>query len=512
MLHSNKFWNRLIQRDPEVVACWHKSKSYTCRYIKEKSILMASELRKLGFEKDDKVVMALEPGPEFIIALYAGMLLGGKIAIIDPHMGRVHYQAMLKQFEPQWAFMDSRLILLQEHPILRWLYLYFNKEGIYLPSNRKTKKIACGISLPILSHKVRFKTLIKPTREHVVWNEIDPNEECMIVYTSGTTGIPKAVVHTYASLTASLDLLSDLILSMQVKRIATHLPHFILLAIQSGLEAFIWSEKMNASARYKYLIEHNIDCLFGPPSEILALVKYCEHQKLSFPESVRHILLGSAPVYPSFLKRLKSIAPIDLQITCIYGMTENLIVSTISGAEKLAAKPELGDLVGTPVRDLEYQISEAGNLLIRSPQLCTRYFHEDKHMNWHDTGDRAIISDGQIYLTGRSKNMIIHKNTNIYPELYEPSICQIEGVEDAALVGIYDESIEDERVILTIQTVKNDLNPYKIMKELQSGPHSIHRDALPDKILFMNIPRKGRQQKLDRESLKKEIQWKTERS
>jgi len=512
MLYNNEFWKSLVSRSDKDIACFHKGKYYTCKYIRERSLRMAVALSEKGFEKGDRVVLALEPGPEFIIALYACLLLGAKTAIIDPHMGRQHYQAMLKQFSPSWAFMDSRLILLQEHPVMRWIYLQASKEGIYLPTDKRIRKVACGRSLPLFTHDFTSRELMKKSFNFIQMGMSDNDDECLVVYTSGTTGVPKAVVHTYGSLAASLDLLTDMLSGMNVGKIATHLPHFVLLAIQSNMIAYIWQESMSASRRFEFLRKHQIDCLFGPPSEVLPLVDYCMVQDKKLPETLSQILLGSAPVYRSFLYKLMQVSPIQMQVACIYGMTEHLIVSMLTGLEKMMDSGVRGDFVGYPVPGVETRIGLNGNLMIRSPQLYRRYFHQEDLVHWHDTGDRASLVAGKIFLIGRDKNMIIRKNTNIYPEMYEPGICSLPGVRDAAMVGIYDESIEDERVYLAIETEYPDFDLKALWHELRRGANSIHRDALPEQIILTKIPRKGRQQKLDRQTLQNKILCKIKES
>lgn len=107
-------------------------------------------------------------------------------------------------------------------------------------------------------------------------------------------------------------------------------------------------------------------------------------------------------------------------------------------------------------------------------------------------------------MKGRKKNMIIRANKNIYPGLYETTIAQIKGVKEVCMMGVYDETIHDERVILVIDADRS-LTEKELMKELTAGKHAIDSDALPDHILFQPIPKSGRQQKTDQQTLLEQI-------
>ena len=92
--------------------------------------------------------------------------------------------------------------------------------------------------------------------------------------------------------------------------------------------------------------------------------------------------------------------------------------------------------------------------------------------------------------------MIIRRNMNIYPALYENTIKQIKGVEEAAMVGIYCNNTHDEKVYLALEGKR--INIPAVKKQLTQGRYSIDLEALPDRIIKMIIPRKGRQHKIDR--------------
>ena len=118
---------------------------------------IASGLLTCGFKKNDLVVMATEPGEAFLEIMYAVILLQGKIAIIDPEMGRENYAAKMKQLQPQWMFIDSRLLFLQEHPVLKNLLSRFGKKTPEISLVPGVRLISVGRKLPVFRKHISFK-------------------------------------------------------------------------------------------------------------------------------------------------------------------------------------------------------------------------------------------------------------------------------------------------------------------------------------------------------------------
>jgi acyl-CoA synthetase (AMP-forming)/AMP-acid ligase II len=150
-------------------------------------------------------------------------------------------------------------------------------------------------------------------------------------------------------------------------------------------------------------------------------------------------------------------------------------------------------------------IADDGEILLHSPQLFSRYLHQNHRDNPHRTGDLGYFAaNGTLILKGRKKDMIIRRDTNIYPAIYEKTIKNIPGIVDAVLIGAYSDAKHDEEVFLVVES--DAYSATELMKLLQSGEYSIDKEVLPDKILFMKIPRSGRQNKVDRKILRLTVQ------
>ncbi len=497
MLFKSPFLDIIQGLNSSQTICYDKGDQLTTDQLESRSIELARFLAKSRLKKGDKVLFACECSIEFLVLFMALVHLRVKIALVDPHMGRSLYWSKVNQLNPKYAFIDSRILLLQEHPILRWFYLLIKPAGFYIPFSRKYKVFATGIRLPLLQKHKRLK-YDKNSQSQNLFKTSSEDDEIAIVYTSGTISNPKAVVHTVNTLFNSLKAISQMVNEESQGSIITHLPHFALIGMMINFKTYFWKEDTSARERYRLIEKNGITTLFGPPTEYLSLINYCEQNHLKFPSSLQHLILGSAPVLKPFLKKLRKYT--SARITCLYGMTENLIVSSVDGDQKINSNSE-GDLLGKSHNDLEYYINEDKELFVKSDWLFKRYYAEDSSSDFHATGDLVELDkQGNLCMLGRKKNMIIRGNKNIYPQLYEPIISSIPGVNESYILGIYNEKLFDEEVFLILDADPK-MTTSEIRKKLQMGKYAIDSDVLPDHIVFANIPKKGRQMKADREKL-----------
>ncbi|MFN0215137.1 MAG: class I adenylate-forming enzyme family protein [Saprospiraceae bacterium] len=506
----------LRERDPEAPAIVQKGQVLRVGELLRDTEQLVAKFQQAGMKPGNTAVIAAMPDAGFVRIVYAAMICGLRLAVIDPEMGRENYREKLKQLQPQWAFVDYRLLLLQEHPLLRWIYFFWSKKGIYFPKSPGVRIIATGRWMPVFQKHLRLTYPGTPFREKVYpgtpfrgnlqpGTEFRDTHDFLITYTSGTTSVPKGVVHSQGAITASILQIADLIRGGHNRRIATHLPYFAIIGLNAGVEAYLWEYKMPAAKQFDFIQKNHISTLFSPPCDYLPMIEYCETEGRLFPDCLQHLFFGSAPVHRSFLERLIAVLPEHIRLTCLYGMTENLVVSSIDGREKATLPTDAGDILGCPVPGIEIQIAADGEIMVRSPQMYTRYLHLEKRADWHASGDLGFLdAEGRIVLTGRKKDMIIRRNFNLYPGLYEPTINRIAGVTECAFVGVFDEKKHDEVVALFVETHRA-MTEKNLRKQLERGEYSIDLEALPDLIFYENLPRSGRQSKVDKNALRKRL-------
>jgi acyl-CoA synthetase (AMP-forming)/AMP-acid ligase II len=161
--------------------------------------------------------------------------------------------------------------------------------------------------------------------------------------------------------------------------------------------------------------------------------------------------------------------------------------------------------VGTLFPGVTARTSTDGELWVRGPNLFRGYLGQPPVME-HATGDMALFTeDHRVALLGRCKDMIIRGDHNIYPELYESALESIPGVRRCAMVGVYDEAIADERVVIAVEPDPG-LDPVTFerwfRREIKHGAHRIDLAAQPDAVIVGPLPVGGRSEKVDKRALR----------
>jgi acyl-CoA synthetase (AMP-forming)/AMP-acid ligase II len=338
-----------------------------------------------------------------------------------------------------------------------------------------------------------------------------PHDDALIVFTSGTTSQPRAVVHSRASLAATLDVIHTLLPVAPGDRLMARDLHLIVPALRAGATVYLpQSQKPPAAQLLRAIEQQRITHVYEVTANLELLVSHLERERKEFPSSIRQVFVGAAPVRHAFFRRVAPLLPAGAEAWCVYGMTEMLPVAAIELRDKLAFTGD-GDIVGRPVNGVTARIRDDGELVVGGPHLFDRYLGASR-VDEHPTGDLACFEQGRIVLRGRSKDMIIRGEYNIYPALHEPIVERIEGVRRCAIVGLFDEEKADERILLVVEPespLPSAAAEAAFRKQLRAaiehGPHRIDDVALPDEIVIAAIPLSGRSSKVDKPALRRTL-------
>jgi len=242
MISINPIISSLIARSiSDEIVVRKGLKSYTYNHIYNDSRKLATYLESIGMRAGDTALIATPSSYEFLLIFYASLILKVKIGIIDPKIDNDLYLAKVDQLKPQWAFIDSKLLLIQEHNLLKKFYLNSGDRKLYLPQSDQYQTIATGAWMPLMRSHEKFNQykIHKPY-------DIDPSYidyEYIISYTSGAMGEANCLVHTLGTISHSISYISKLIRNTKGKSFVTDLPHFMLIGIAANLRLEIWNDK-----------------------------------------------------------------------------------------------------------------------------------------------------------------------------------------------------------------------------------------------------------------------------
>jgi len=487
----------------------------------------ALALRDEGFGPGERMLFSVRPGPDAFVLALGAVRAGGSIVFIDPGIGPALFKDRAELAAPRWAASESLLYALSAKGPLRPIA---RRRGLLLPDYgaMDVRHFYSGPWLPGVPRGARpVKALARSADVPPSTPEAAPEHEAVIIFTSGTTGHPKGVVHTRGSLAAGFGQLTQRCTFAVGDRIHSEQLMMGLPALIAGahwtMPAYGFSAQIDPLRLAAELgpVPGTYDGathLFLVPSQLSPILDAVEAGAVTLPDTLRTVMLGAAPVLAPFLERALRVLPgVDFKL--IYGMTELLPIAIADAAEKLAfasgAEAGLrapdgsgaGDFLGAPLPGVRIRVAADHELLASGPNMCRGYLGQPD-MAEHATGDLVRLDhagpDGKprLVMIGRKKDMIIRGKTNIYPALYEPLIVKVRGVAEAAMVGVPDET-GDESVWLAVVPAQGE-DPAKVKARLlRELPRLIDESALPDRIeTVQRLPVGGRHRKTDRTRLR----------
>jgi long-chain acyl-CoA synthetase len=387
---------------------------------------LAAALTKTGVVAGERVAVMAANRPEFVAALLAIWRLGATAALISPAWKRDEVDHALGLTNPGHAVGD--------HPVLAGL-------------------------MPML----HLDEPIAPARP--VPGSRRPDADALLVFSSGTTGLPKAVRHTHASLDAAVGHWREALQLTSRDRIQITTPPSHILGLLNVLTALRTGAWMRLHPRFdidrvlRHIENDRITVEMAVAPIALAIASHTELESFDL-SSLRFIMWGATPVSAG-------IAEIVTRRTGVgwvpaYGTTELPVI---------ACNPLTGprlDSVGRPVPGVDLRVvslqtgesvgaGEVGEIQARSDSLMTGYLPAEATPEvfcdgWYRTGDVGWLdADGWLRITDRLKEMIKVRGFQIAPAEIERVLHGHPAVKDCAVFGIPD-GIGGEAVVAAVAT------------------------------------------------------------
>ncbi len=351
----------------------------------------------------------------------------------------------------------------------------------------------------------------QPNDTLISQRSIEATDTASYFHTGGTTGTPKLAPHTHANEVACAFQISTTCGMDESDVILIGLPLFHVNAVFTSLCAWMCGGEVLLAAPQGYrnptimqnfwpLVEKYRISIFSAVPTILSglLNSPTDGHDLS---SLKFAICGAAPLATQLARQFES--KTGLVLVEGYGQTEGTCASTLNprfgdrfvGSVGLRLPymgiriVEVDEKTGIVIRDCD--VNEPGVIAINGPNVFDGYKHAEQNKGqwvepgWFNTGDLGRMdSRGYLWLTGRSKDLIIRGGHNIDPQMIEEALFQHAAVADAAAVGKPDARVGEMPVCYVqlkadTKITENDLLAF-------CADHIPERAAIPKHILFVD--------------------------
>ncbi|HEL4103513.1 TPA: AMP-binding protein [Stenotrophomonas maltophilia] len=430
------------------------------RQLDARSDAMAAGLAGYGIGRGVRTVVMVRPSPEFFLLMFALFKLGAVPVLVDPGIDKRALKQCLDEAQPE-AFIGIPLAHVARL-VLRWA-----------PSATRLVTVGRrlgwgGTSLAALERAgANGGPMLAAT---------DGEDMAAILFTSGSTGVPKGVVYRHRHFVGQIQLLGSAF-GMEAGGVdLPTFPPFALFDPALGLTSVIPDMDPTRPAQadparlHDAIQRFGVTQLFGSP----ALMRVLARHGRPLP-TVTRVTSAGAPVPPDVVATIRSLLPADAQFWTPYGATECLPVAVVEGRElertRAATEAGAGTCVGNVVAPNEVRIiaiddapladwsqarvlatGEVGEITVAGPTATDSYFNRPQATAAakiretladgsarivHRMGDVGYFdAQGRLWFCGRKTHRVETAQGPLYTEQVEPVFNTVPGVARTALVGV----------------------------------------------------------------------------
>ncbi len=411
---------------------------------------LANALAGLGLERGQKVAVMSINSADYVITYYACAKLGLTFVPLNYRAKDEELTHMLNVSQCSAVFVSDRYADLVERirPTLSHTQHFISYEG---PR----------------SGYLAYPRLIEAADEEENYGAVDDGDPTILIFTSGTTALPKGVVLTYLDLTAYVTNTMNPADPEVHEKTLVSAPFFHIAGATAMMSA-IWGGRtlvilptFAPEAWLEAVDQEGATHSFVVPTMLKRIMEVPDFEKYSLG-TLKLITYGAAPMpYEVVRKACDIFPPKGVGLMNAYGQTESTSTLTFLGPDDhdLSTDTETRDArlrsVGQPMDDVEIGImddrnrvvpaGEEGEICVRSDRVMKGYYKQEEATStaiidgWLHTGDLGRVDEGgYLFITGRKKDLIIRAGENISAGEIENCLESHPAVEEAAVIGVPD--------------------------------------------------------------------------
>lgn len=453
----------------------------------DSALRLGSGLREAGVKPGDRVAVAMANDTPAVVATLGVLFAGGAFVLVHPEATRDTFHAVLRT--------SGATVLLTESSMAA------KAEG----AADEVASVRTVVARGALGGDdvLDFDGMIAAGSAALPAPSATPTDLASLVFTSGTSGEPKGVMMTHrnlvflaGSIAASLDLAAgDRVLSV-LSLAHTYGLSWLIAALRRGASLHLERSFAYPAVVQQRILDEEITVFPGVPTVFAMMLSLHRRTPLAFP-SVAKVTCAGGALLPSFHPGMREIFP-NAAIIHMYGQTECMRVSALNPA-MLAERPTS---CGTAIPGTEVVVlspdgvpvppGEVGTLYVRGPHVTPGYFGAPELTaeiirDGPPSGDRMLCThdlfrvdeEGFLYFVGRSDEIVKTRGEKVSPTQVEDALHAIDGIREAAVVGIPDELLgEAVRAYVVLEegstlsemdiiaSCRSALESYKVPKEV----------------------------------------------
>ena len=517
------FLENSARRLPDKVALICGEDRLTYQAVNEKADRFAAALIDMGVQRQDRVAILLDNSVESVIALF-GILKTGAIFIM--------LSATMKAKKLNYILRDSgaRILITHQNKARIVQEAITNTPDLEhtiwctLKSSNSILEFATRNSQPVTAH-LWSGILSKPYALCPVpsANRCIDLDLATIIYTSGSTGDPKGVMSANYNVISAARSITTYLENVEDDIILSPLPLSFDYGLYQVLMAFLFGGTVVLEKSFVFpykvlerLVQEKVTGFPIVPTMAALLLQLEDLSKFDFSR-LRYISNTAAALPVAYIRKLQKCFP-HVAIYSMYGLTECKRVSYLP-PEDLDRRPES---VGIPMPNEEVSIvdkngievdpGEVGELVIRGSNVMQGYWNDPEttartYRRGSGGGEALLYSgdlfrkdkEGFLYFVARKDDLIKTKGERVSPKEIENTLCELEGVIEAAVIGVPDEVLGQAIKAFIVREQDTELNEKSILKYCTGH---LEPFMVPKYIEFQESFPKSSSGKIDKKQLK----------